>query len=492
MAVASDLAVSLKEGVDTRWAEIKSMHAMLTEEKRSFTVDEQTKFDNIHKALDADDARLRQILKDEQRMRDTDAAYNEVAGRPRTGSGLAGVETREVQQLNEEIRALSNGERARPVDFGWDNPMFSRSRMGKRMAMNMPFYGNPLTPTEARTLFDNYVAGGSPGSFSNPSGAGIVPIDFYDQLISYLVEVSGIMQTGPSVLNTTGGEPIQIPIVAQHTGQVSTGGVGQGSNLYVNLSAAQGGTFATGDPVFSQKTLTSNKFGILVQIARELIDDSGVNLLGYLAMSAGRAVGNNIGNALINSSAGSVGGITNGILTAPIVVTGSSTTAASFQGGGITGSYQGAAITGAPTYANLVTMQYSVIAPYRQSKSCYWLAADQTLGTLRQLTDTTGRPVWEPSTVLGAPDLLLGKPIVSDPFMPSIGAGTSSIAFGDFSQYFVRLVGGMRFERSDDFAFGTDLVSFRAVVRADGNLMNPSATAFPRSQPIVLFKGGAN
>ena len=114
---------------------------------------------------------------------------------------------------------------------------------------------------------------------------------------------------------------------------------------------------------------------------------------------------------------------------------------------------------------------------------------DPSPGTLRKLTDTVGRPIWEPSTVLGAPDLLLGKPLVADPFMPAVGVGNTSILFGDFAQYYIRMVGGVRFERSDDFAFNQDLVSFRAVIRADGNLMNPPSYA---PQPIVAFKGGAS
>jgi HK97 family phage major capsid protein len=140
-------------------------------------------------------------------------------------------------------------------------------------------------------------------------------------------------------------------------------------------------------------------------------------------------------------------------------------------------------------------MEYSVIAPYRQSRSCYWLAADKTMAALRKLTDQIGRPLWEPSTILGSPDLLLGKPLVADPFMTALNTSSNpSIAFGDFSQYFVRMVGGVRFERSDDFAFGSDLVSFRAVIRADGNLMNPPTSVTPslKGQPIVLFQGGTS
>ena len=53
-----------------------------------------------------------------------------------------------------------------------------------------------------------------------------------------------------------------------------------------------------------------------------------------------------------------------------------------------------------------------------------------------------------------------------------MATGAKSIAFGDFSQFFVRLVGGVRFERSDDFAFGSDLVTFRAILRGDGPLVD--------------------
>ncbi len=48
----------------------------------------------------------------------------------------------------------------------------------------------------------------------------------------------------------------------------------------------------------------------------------------------------------------------------------------------------------------------------------------------------------------------------------------------------VRRVGGIKFERSDDFAFANDLVSFRALVRIDGALMQATASQ--------LYVGGAS
>jgi len=455
--VASDLAKSLHEQELGVWAKIQSLAKAAADERRNFTDDEQRSWDALHAEVDTVDARLKQILEDEKRAKATDELYSSLEQR----TAVPGMNGGRNDKFAEEWRAFARGE-VRVIDV-----IPSESRIMQRLAT-----GRPVSPYEVRVLTDAYLPGGTPGSFTNNTGAAIVPIDFYDQLLSYLIEVSGVMQTGPTVLNTAGGEPIQVPIVQQHTGLTTAG-------AQVTVSAAQNATLASADPGFGQKTLTANKFGILIQVARELIDDSGVNLLGYLAMSSGRAIGNALGNALVNGGSG----ISGSILSAPVAVTGGSASA-------VSGTNQ---VAGGPSFGNLIDMEYSVIAPYRQSRSCYWLAADKTLGSLRKLTDTVGRPLWEPSTVLGSPDLLLGKPLVADPFMPAYALNATSLAFGDFSQYFVRMVGGVRFERSDDFAFGSDLVSFRAVIRADGQLMNPPTTVTPsnKGQPLVLFQGGS-
>ena len=58
------------------------------------------------------------------------------------------------------------------------------------------------------------------------------------------------------------------------------------------------------------------------------------------------------------------------------------------------------------------------------------------------------------------------------------------MAFGDFSTYFVRQVNGVRFERSDDYAFNTDLVTFRALLRGDGLTVDQTGA-------IKVFTGNA-
>lgn len=389
-------------------------------EGRAFTPDERTKLDALNNEMNDLDGRIKSVLDADKRSAEADDAFAALdkrdADRSSAPAGFAYLTSPEVRSF----AATKHGDAH--VDI-------------KRQSQ---------APINLRTLM----------SVANSASA-TVPIDFYDQLISYLIEVSGILQTGPSVMNTAGGETIQIPIVNAHPSA---------------SSAAQAGLIPTSDPSFGLKALGAIKFGTSLSVARELIDDTAVDLLGYLAMACGRALGNTFGSALINGTNGITGGL---IPSVSVAVTGAVPSAVASASG---------QVSGGPSYKDLVSLQYSVIAPYRQSRSCYWLASDQSLGQLRLLTDTVGRPLWEPSTVLGSPDMILGKPIVADPFMQAFGTGNKSLAFGDFSQYFVRLVGGLRFERSDDFQFGNDLVTFRALLRGDGNLADANA--------IKVFVGG--
>lgn len=422
----SSVAQTLRDRRQNVWAEARKYIETAAEENRDLTAEEQGSWQRHMEELDKIDDKIEGVLKSEQRMKDTDTAFDAIIGRKTDRGGMgAGHADSTGRDLNSEIRSMIQGKGSRAMEFS---------------------HSGPFGTDEVRTLVSN---SGSPTS--------IIPIDFYDRLIAYLIEVSGVMQAGPTVLNTSGGEQLLIPKATVHS---------------TAASAAQGTALPTSDPTFAQATLSAYKYGVIIQVARELIDDTSVDLLGYLAMQCGRAVGNKFGTDLI---LGAGSGQPSGLIF--------STSASPAVTGGISTGVPGWLATGAPNYNNLVDMEYSVIAPYRQSRSCYWIAADKTVGGIRKLTDSNGRPVWEPSTVLGSPDLLLGKPIVADPFMPQVGAGAFSLAFGDFAQFFVRLVGGVRFERSDDFQFGSDLVAFRCLLRGDGTLIDTTA--------VKLFKGGA-
>jgi HK97 family phage major capsid protein len=76
----------------------------------------------------------------------------------------------------------------------------------------------------------------------------------------------------------------------------------------------------------------------------------------------------------------------------------------------------------------------------------------------------------------------LGVPVIETPAMPSIGSATTPLAVGDLKSLYVRNAGGLQVDRSDDFAFGNDLASWRATWRLDSALV--------QTANIKVFKGG--
>jgi HK97 family phage major capsid protein len=187
--------------------------------------------------------------------------------------------------------------------------------------------------------------------------------------------------------------------------------------------------------------------------------------LGYLARQAGRAVGNALGTDLVTGNASSK----------PSGIVQTATT-------GVTGATTGA--SGAFTADELIDLYYSVISPYRASTSCAWIMRDATVARVRKLKGSDNNYLWQPGLTVGAPDLLLGKPVYTDPNVAAVATSAKSVIFGDIAAYHVRLAGGVRFERSDDFAFQSDLVTFRAIVRGDGILADQTGA-------VKVFVGAA-
>lgn len=308
-----------------------------------------------------------------------------------------------------ELRAFLRGERGRAYDVAPSGRVFS---------------GNL---EEARVL-SKLTAG---------AGGNVVPTSFYDRLVAHLIETASLMSGGVTILNTASGEVIQVPKTTAHSSA---------------SIVTEGSAITPSDPAFGQVSLGAFKYGTLIQVSRELLADEGVDIEGYLSMQVGRALGNAFGAHIVT---GTGTGQPRGLMIDTTL--------------GVTGA---TGVGGAFNADNLIDLEYAVIAPYRASNAASWVLRDASVGSMRKLKDSTGQYLWNPSLVSGRPDTFDGYGIIVDPNMAAIGVNNKSVAFGDLSQYFVRLAGGVRFERSDDYAFNTDLVTFRALFRADGALID--------------------
>jgi HK97 family phage major capsid protein len=276
-----------------------------------------------------------------------------------------------------------------------------------------------------------------------------VPTSFYDQVIMLARHVGPMLETS-TILNTAGGENLQIPsLSAYSTGTVSS----------------EAALIGESDPTFNAfKTLGAYKYSFLTQISREMVEDAGVDILGFLATQTGNALGYAVNGALTTGT-----GTTQptGIVTA--------------AGSGITG---GTGVTGAFTADNLIDLVYSVDTAGRTLPGTGWQMNAQAISAVRKLKDTAGQYLFSPSLTADARDLLLGYPIFENPAMVAPATSAKSVIFGHLPSYFARTVGGLRLDRSDDYAFQNDLITFRATMRVDGNLIQTSH--------VKYFAGGAS
>ena len=272
-------------------------------------------------------------------------------------------------------------------------------------------------------------------------------VDTYSTIVRHLVETSSIMKAGATVVTTATGENLVIP---RSTGFVSSAIIGEGASI------------TESDPTLGTVTLGAFKYANYFEISRELADDTPTNLLDFLATQAALSLGlgaAGYGDDLINGT-----GTTQPrglLLDAATGVTGPAGTGTSL-------GTQGTANQGTDALWNLVG---SVAEPYAESPSAAFLMRNASNIIVRKLRDTTGQPV----SGLTTRGQILGYPAYVDPFVPAMANTAESIAFGDMSKYFVRIVNGVRFERSDDFRFQDDLVAFKCTIRLDGALVDTGA-----------------
>ena len=80
----------------------------------------------------------------------------------------------------------------------------------------------------------------------------------------------------------------------------------------------------------------------------------------------------------------------------------------------------------------LIDLVYSVKSGYRANGSFVMNRAAQSV--IRKMKDADGNYLWQPSIQPGSNATLMGFPLVESEDMPDIGAGSLSVAFGDFER----------------------------------------------------------
>ena len=263
----------------------------------------------------------------------------------------------------------------------------------------------------------------------------VVPQTFYDVIQEKLVTVGPMLDGGVvTLLNTASGEDIKVPVEASRP---------------LGTAIAEATSITPLDPTFSTITLKSQKVAVLTKVSRELLQDSGIDIVAYLGRTLGTSVGVRVNNLL---TVGTGTTQANGIVTA--------------SGSGVTG---GTSVSGAFTADNLIDLAHSVDGAYVRLGGAFMMRR-ASMGALRKLKDTAGQYLYVPAATVGAPDQFMGFPIVENPDVPAIALSAKSVLFGWHGSYHVRQVGGIEVARSDDAYFASDEVGFRVTIRVWGDL----------------------
>lgn len=235
-----------------------------------------------------------------------------------------------------------------------------------------------------------------------------------------------------------------------------------GAERKINIAAStpaaawidEGGSLTFGDAKFDQINLDAHKLHVAVKVTEELLYDNVFNLETYILDKFAKALANAEEDAFLN---GDGKGKPLGIFAT--------------TGGGEVGVTAASATT--ITADEVINLIYSLKRPYR--KNAVFITNDQTLAILRKLKDGNGAYIWQPSYQVGEPDSLLGYPVYTSAYVPTVGAGNPVMAFGDFSYYNVGDRGSRSFAELKELFAGNGMVGFVAKERVDGRLVLPEA-----------------
>lgn len=235
-----------------------------------------------------------------------------------------------------------------------------------------------------------------------------------------------------------------------------------GAERKINIGAStpaaawidEGGALTFGDAKFEQINLDAHKLHVAVKVTEELLYDNVFNLESYILNKFAKALANAEEDAFLNGDG-----------------TGKPLGIFAETGGGQVGVTAASATT--ITSDEVLNLIYSLKRPYR--KKAVFIINDQTLAILRKLKDGNGAYIWQPSYQVGEPDSLLGYPVYTSAYVPTVASGKPVIAFGDFSYYNIGDRGSRSFSELKELFAGNGMVGFVAKERVDGRLVLPEA-----------------
>lgn len=119
------------------------------------------------------------------------------------------------------------------------------------------------------------------------------------------------------------------------------------------------------------------------------------------------------------------------------------------------------------TFNGLMEAKYSIKAQYQGKLS--WIFHRDIVKMLAKIKDSEGQYIWQPSVVVGTPDMLLAKPVHQSEYAPNTVAANAYVGMlGDYSNYWICDGMNMEVRVLQELYARTDQIDYIARMSTDG------------------------
>lgn len=182
----------------------------------------------------------------------------------------------------------------------------------------------------------------------------------------------------------------------------------------------------TTEPKFAQVEVEAFPAEVEPWVHNETLEDASIDLAADLAAEAGIGFAEGANAEFIT---GNGVGAARGITAYTNVVN----SAYSWGSVGYIRSGKSGAFMSVAPSDRVISLQHALKAQYRPG--AVWVTNDTTLGIMRQMKDGSGSYyLWQPDPAAAFGGRFLGSPVEVDDNMPALGAGSYSLAYGNFKR----------------------------------------------------------
>jgi HK97 family phage major capsid protein len=423
-------------------AETRRLADLISDEKRSFTAEEEVawkKLNDDDTALMARVAAAERAEKMEAEGRavedreERDAAGNKKKPKP----GREDTERRKAGDPDiEEQRSLALQAWCR---YQVGAPL-KRRHLEAAKATKIPYKANSLRVNLARDYKEvrdhrRIAERRNLSVFTQTAGGYTVPTTFSTSLETNMLAYCDVRRIA-DVMRTDNGRDMVCP-TADDTGNKAT---------IIGEAVAQSTTV---QPTYAQMILRAWKYSSgMVLFGSEFESDTGFDFGSWLAERLAERIGRRQAD---DFTFGTGAGQPTGIVTAATL--------------GVTA----ASATGIAA-DELYTLKHKIDPAYRQGSG--FMFHDQTLLFIKKLKDAQGRYLWQGSMAQGVPDTIDGDPIFINQSMDQIATTKKTVVYGQLSKYKVRDVNDVRIMRLVERFADQDLIGIGCFWRSDANLLD--------------------